>query len=483
MSVLRQIKKNSGIKYDHPAIISQDIILSYSELENRIKLLAEHFHSLGIKEKNKVVILSSNNPHYVLSILALWEMNACVIPLNTRLADTELTELIINSDADFLLEHKNEKRNLAVNIPKIIFPVNSKKRPAEFKAPGINPDEISLIMFTSGATGKPRGVMHSLRNLLNSADNSESFLSQKTSDRWLASLPFFHIGGLSIITRTFRFGSTFIIPLSLKNKDLKNAFDFFKPTLASLVSTQLKRLLETGWEPGPSLKHLLLGGGIIEEGLIKEAISAGCKLSNVYGSTETCAFVTENSGANLANKPASAGKALGNNKIFIVKNKSENLPLQLSGEICIESNSLFHGYYKDEETTAMKLKDGKYFTGDIGFIDSGGDLIIEARRTDLIISGGENVNPVEVENILNKIPEVKESCVFALEDKEWGQIVAAAIVLDKNISIKDLAENLKGKIASYKIPKRFFPVETIPKTPLGKIKREQIREEINLLIN
>lgn len=482
MSVLRQIKKDSKLNNDQPAIISSGVTLSYSELEKKIILTAKHLHSLGIKEKNKVLILSSNNPDYVIIILALWELNACIIPLNTRLTDNELNELIINSDTDYLLIHKKEKRNLAVKLPQIFFSFNNLNRIKGFKSPGINPDEISLVMFTSGVTGKPKGVMHSLRDLLNSADNSQAFLSQRRSDRWLASLPFFHIGGLSIITRAFRFGSTLIIPDSLKNEDLKKAFDTFKPTLASLVSTQLKRLLEISWKPGSELKNLLLGGGFINDELVKEAISAGCRISNVYGSTETSAFVTANSGESMINNPGSAGRTLGNNKLYIINDKSEILPMGQLGEICVESNSLFHGYYKDEETTDEKLRNGKYFTGDIGFIDSDGNLHIKDRRNNLIISGGENVNPVEVENILNKLPYVKESCVFGLDDKEWGQIVAAAVVLNKKFPIKELTEYLKGKMASYKIPKKFFQVTDIPKTSMGKIIREKVKEEIRKII-
>ena len=129
-----------------------------------------------------------------------------------------------------------------------------------------------------------------------------------------------------------------------------------------------------------------------------------------------------------------------------------------------------------------KLKNGKFLTGDIGYKDKDGDLFVEARRTDLIITGGENVNPLEVENALNKLPGIADCCVFALPDMEWGQTVAAAVVMEKEISLQEIAEFLKGKIAGYKIPKRFFPVEKIPRTSLGKILREKVKEEIEILL-
>lgn len=483
MDVIRNICKQSLENIaERPAIISSKENISYLQLENKVHNAAKSLYSQGIRQHSKAAILSRNNCDYIICVLALWELNACVIPLNIRLTDIELSEIINFSEAEFLLIQKNENRNLSIQVPKIILPLGSSNSETDIHASEINSNDISLIIFTSGVTGKPKGVVHSLKNLLNSADNSQAFLSQSTDDKWLASLPFYHIGGLSIITRAIRFGSAIIIPDSLKNDDLKKAFDKFKPSFASLVSTQLQRLLKTDWEPGEELKNLLLGGGSADEELIRKAISVGCKISNVYGSTETSAFISANSGINIKQKPLSAGKPLGKNKISIVDNELNPLPAGSSETILIESNALFNGYFKDEEATKKKLKDGKFLTGDIGFIDGGGDLFIEARRTDLIITGGENVNPVEVENILNKLPQVKECCVFGLDDKEWGQIVAAAVVLNSPISILELAGFMKDKIAAYKIPKRFFPVEEIPKSSLGKIMREKVREEINILI-
>jgi O-succinylbenzoic acid--CoA ligase len=476
MNTLRKIiKHKTGIEYDRPALITSKERISYAQLESKI-------HALGIRQNNKIAIISSNNTDYVIYALALWELNSCIIPLNIRLTDNELKGIIKFSEADFLLVHKDEVRNLSVNVPQITYPFDSEKSHVKAELPGINTDDVSLIMFTSGVSGKPKGVVHSLNNLLNSADNSQSLLSQTNRDNWIASLPFYHIGGLSIIIRAFRFGSGIIIPDSLKIDKLKNAICNLKPAYVSLVATQLKRLLDAGWKPGNELKNLLLGGGIIDEELIKKGVSAGCKISNVYGSTETSAFVTANSGENIRIKPLSAGRTLGNNKITIIDNNLNSLPARSRGEILIEGNTLFYGYYKDAETTRQKLKDGKYLSGDIGFVDQEGDLFVIARKTDLIITGGENVNPAEVEYILNLMPGIKESCVFAQDDKEWGQLVAAAIVIESQLSAKELSEFMKGKIAGYKIPKRFYSVGKIPKTSLGKIMREKVKEDNKTLI-
>ncbi len=464
----------------HPAVLTLESEISYEELNSRIRQTSSWLNSIGIKEHTKAALLSSNCPDYVIFLAALWNLNACVIPLNVMLSDSELTDIINFSDAEFLFFGQAEKRKLSVKIPRYDFGMVSPGK-NDFTAPGIDPDAVSLIMFTSGATGQPKGVMHSLNNLLNSADNSQELLKQTSDDRWLASLPFYHIGGLSIIIRAFRYGSPLIIPGSLKNDDLVKAFNNLKPSFASLVSTQLKRMLESGWQPSEELKNILLGGGFADEELIKEASAAGCPVSNVYGSTETSAFVTAIDPANINNKPLSAGKALGGNKVFIVDDQLNKEKAGRRGEILIQSTALFHGYYKDEKETGKKLTAKGYLTGDVGYTDHEGDLFVEARRTDLIITGGENVNPLEVEAALKNMPGIGDSCVFAMPDKEWGQIVAAAVVLKMDVTIKEIVEYLKEKIAGYKIPKRFFPVESIPRSPLGKILRGKVREECEII--
>ena len=482
MNVFREIRTGrTQTPENHPAIVTTSDTISYSELQKKVGQTASYLRSLGIGQNTKSAILSSNNPFYVIYILALWELNSCMIPLNIRLTDTEIEEIISFSDAGFLFYDINEKRNLSVKIPANSFRSVPEQKP-DYDTPGIDPDAISLIMFTSGVSGNPKGVMHSLNDLLNSADNSRDFLLQTEKDKWLASLPFYHIGGISIIIRALRSGSTLFIPDSLTTTDLRKAFDSFNPSLASLVSTQLKRLLASGWKPGKDLRNILLGGGFADEELVRDAISAGCNISNVYGSTETSAFVTANDPAGIEKKPLSAGRALGKNKISIVDSDYNLCMPGVPGEILVESNSLFHGYYKDKEISKAEPVTGKYLTGDIGYLDEDGDLFVQARRTDLIISGGENINPLEVENLINKMPGIQESCVFALPDREWGQIAAAAVVMNKNISTRQITEFMKGRIAGYKIPGRFFTVDKIPKTSLGKILREKIREEIEILL-
>ncbi len=339
-----------------------------------------------------------------------------------------------------------------------------------------NSDNIAVILFTSGSAGKPKAVQLTCNNLLFSATNGNQILSQTENDVWLASLPFFHIGGFSIFIRAFLFSSCVIIPKSLQTEDIIYSIQNYKPTLASFVSTQLKRLIDLKIRPNKELKNVLLGGGFINDDLINAAIKLGWKVSKVYGSTETSSFVTALSFDEILNGNKSSGKPLINNSIKIIDERGNDLQPNASGEILIISHSVMKGYLNNLEETNKKLKDDFYHTSDIGYLDEDGYLHVQARRNDLIVTGGENVNPVEIENELTKHPLIKESSVFEIADNEWGQIVAAAIVANKDIEIDEIKKFLRKSLAGYKIPQKFFFVDGLPKTSLGKVKKEELKK-------
>ncbi len=328
-------------------------------------------------------------------------------------------------------------------------------------------DDEAVVIFTSGSTGQAKGVVHTFSSLINNIENGNQILMHQEKDRWLASLPFYHIGGFQIICRSLLYGCTIVIPDSLQTEDLAKSVSNFSPTHLSLVSTQLERLINHKVKPDESLKASLIGGGFIDDELMFEANELGWKPLRVYGSSETGSFVTVISANEIKDKPQSVGKAL----------KNVELKTTDDLEILIKSDSLFIKYLDDDKETSSKLVDGFYHSGDLGYIDEDGYLFIEARRNDLIVTGGENINPIEVEKALLQIPGIKEACVFAKLSKTWGQIVACAMVFtDSSVEEKTIKEILKQKLAGYKIPKKFFFVDGLPRTSLGKLEREKIRK-------
>ncbi len=429
--------------------------------------------------------MGENSVDFIINIFALWKINAIPVPLNSRLILSEIETLLSFANCRYLLIDRNfDEKFLVGGVNTISYPFSIKPDYSykKFHAVEQNFNDTAIVMFTSGSTGNAKGVMLSFNNLLQSAVIGDQLIKHKGNDRWLASLPFYHIGGFSIIIRAVVFGAVIIIPSSIKTVGISSAIKKHKPTLASFVSTQLARLIEENLSPNKELRNILLGGGFIEESLIKNALAKGWKISKVYGSTETSSFITGLSTEEAKYKSAAAGKPLHPNQIFVlIDNEKVTEPsTDKSGEIVVKSPAVMKGYLNNDVETNAKIKNGLYQTGDIGYLDEEGYLYITSRRNDFIVSGGENVNTIEVENVLKTHKDISEVCVFPLKDEEWGDVVAAAIVAsNKDITERKIKSFLKNKLAAYKIPKKVFIIEEMPKTSLGKIQRDKIRKMFN----
>ena len=234
--------------------------------------------------------------------------------------------------------------------------------------------------------------------------------------------------------------------------------------------------------PNPELKNCLIGGGFSDYELIREAIELGWPVNIVYGSTETSSFVTALLKDEIIFKPNSVGRAVPTNKIFIFDSEGNELKPFEIGEIVVQSNSLMSGYLNPLQTDEV-IKNGFYYTNDFGYLDEDGYLFIEGRKNYLISTGGENVNPMEIEKILLQHPSIAEAAVFPLKDQEWGEIIAAALVMkdkSRKISYDELKIFLQDKISSFKIPKKIFFEDQLPKTELGKIEKDKLIERYRL---
>ena len=474
---------------DLAAIINSDKSISYKDLFTQAKQIAFALSDKGIIKDNYIPILIEDNFLFIKTIIALWLTGSIPVPLNTKLLDNEINSILSDHDFKFLVTDSKKNfgdsfESLSLSGVRIKNEVSRKdtKSPSftkidlseinsfivnevDYLAPIINKG--AVVIFTSGTSGRPKGVVHTFSSLIKSIENGNQILMHQEKDRWLASLPFYHIGGFQILCRSLYYGCTIVLPESLKTDDLVTAITNLNPTHISLVSAQLQKFIYLGMKASKSVRITLVGGGFVDNELMFEAEKLGWKLYRVYGSSETASMVTAISANEILSKPQSVGKPLNNVKIKISDDS----------EILIKSNSLFTKYLGDEKETSSKLINGFYHSGDLGFVDVDGYLFIEARRNDLIVTGGENVNPIEVEKAILHIVGIRDVCVFAKQDKTWGQIVACAIVKEDNfINEKMIKETLKQKLTGYKIPKQFFFTDKLPRTSLGKLEREKIKK-------
>jgi O-succinylbenzoic acid--CoA ligase len=322
-------------------------------------------------------------------------------------------------------------------------------------------------VYTSGTTGVPKGVRLSRRAFIESATSTALAVQLQNHDRWLLCMPLAHVGGLSIITRCLLSRCALVLqsPAPSKGFDPVSTWrlmDETGVTVVSVVPTQLQRLLEISPRAPAALRLVLLGGASAPPGLLARAAAAGWVVLCTYGLTEACSAVTIQREPGTQWTANAAGSALPGVEIQIE-----------GGRILVRSKALLSGYFPD---SGPPLNDAGWFVAaDCGEIIEG-ELYVLGRSDDAIITGGENVHPLEVERALLEHPAIEDVCVFGLEDPEWGQVVAAAIVSSDHAALSDLRAWLVERLASFKLPRKVALVDALPLTPTGKVNRLRCRQ-------
>ncbi|MFA6596199.1 MAG: o-succinylbenzoate--CoA ligase [Ignavibacteriaceae bacterium] len=448
---------------------------TYKHIFNTVALIEEKMVAAGLANQKLVPILTSNPFDLILSILGLWSTRAIPVPLNIHLLRKDLEEQITFLKAEDIICETSFTENFP-SLKKFSFPKTSlanKKVTTE-----LNMSDTAVVLFTSGTGGRPKGIPLNFTNLVAAFKAGTTILNYAKNDSWYLNLPLYHIGGFSILVRAILAGSRIIIPESNELASLKINMEKVKPTIVSLVPTQLKRICENKIQPNKEMRAALIGGGFSNETVLSQASALGWNNYKVYGSTETAAFITALTPVDLQKKTKSVGKPLDGVEIKIFDEQKNPLPINEVGEIGIIAPSVLKEYLHNEEVSNSSFHNTYYLTGDFGYLDSDGYLYLENRRTDLIVSGGENISPIEIENVISQFENIDEVCVFGLPDNEWGEVVSVAVSArnKREVNIHALKIFLKEKLPSFKIPKKYFQVEEFPKSAIGKIKRAEIKE-------
>jgi O-succinylbenzoic acid--CoA ligase len=315
--------------------------------------------------------------------------------------------------------------------------------------------------------------------MLSFANHQASTLGMTTrlgltdADRWLLCMPLYHIGGQSILLRAAQYGIPVILQDGFEATETYHLLHDEAVTFVSLVPTMLSRLLPFFAHDGvpESLRIILLGGAAAAPELITTSHDLRLPIALTYGLTEACSQVATATPAEVHAKPGTVGKALHGTEIRIDAEAGE------IGEILVKGATVMSGYYQQPDATAETLRENWLHTGDLGYQDADGDLFIVNRRTDLIVSGGENVYPSEVEAALTEHPAVVEACVIGLPHPDWGQQVGAALIVNQPISGEELTAFCRTKLAGFKIPRQYRFVETYPRTASGKIIRQAMQHQ------
>ena len=461
---------------------SKSYALSYGHLNHRVDMMCTQMLGAGIEPGQHVAMLMMNSTLAIVPFFAAMRLGLVFVPLNTRLTIDEIDFQLTQADVDWLLPYGTtdmlaglrDKGHRIANLEK------AKKSKAKIPPREINLDDPFFIVHTSGTSGKPKGATLTYGNVFSSAMSSAYRIGHLPDDRWLCVLPLFHVGGLSILIRAVLYGITVDLREKFDVESINHALTNEDVTLVSLVPTMLYRLLEnrSGDDWNPKLRLVLLGGAAATPELMGRCIAEKIPVATTYGLSEAASQVATTLPGDAVRKPGTVGKPLMFTQVKIVDEHGNPQKSGDYGEVLVKGQTVMQGYYNNPDATSKTIVDGWLHTGDIGYLDEDGDLFLVQRRSDLIVTGGENVYPAEVEAILRQHPAIKEVAVVGLPDPEWGQKVAAAIVLDENESASeiDIENYSREHLAGYKIPRVIRFVEELPLTGSGKIQRNAVQE-------
>jgi O-succinylbenzoic acid--CoA ligase len=426
---------------DRAALIEGDVELTYAELEQEATRMARRLAARGVRGGATVVLMHPAGVEYVVVLHALMKLGAVAEPLDPGLSPAELEAALSRAK------------------PALVLGVEDHLTMTEADLPLLGQHDLDAIhcrILTSGTSDQPRPIGLTYGNHLWSAVGSAFNLGVDPADRWLCCLPLYHVAGLEIVMRSVIYGTGAILHDGFDPARIEDTLERQGATLVSLVTTQLSRLLDAGVDlSGP--RAILIGGGPVPREVLEEAIARGASVVQTYGLTEAASQVTTLTPQDARRKLGSAGRPL----------LTTHLRIQ-DGEILVQGPVVAPGC-ADE--------DGWLHTGDLGSIDEEGFLYVGDRLGDVIISGGENVLPAEVEAVLMRHPDVVDAAAVGRADPEWQEAVTAVVVLGDGAATdaEELRRHCAESLARHKVPKRFDFVTELPRTASGKLVRRALR--------
>lgn len=503
---LRELVENQAEKYqDKIFLYWKDTTVSYKQLNELSNRVANFLYDLGIRKGDKVSVYLPNMPEYVYLYLGIPKLGAVTGPVNALFKAREVKFVVGHSEAKAIvtipefMEIVNEIKEDLPNLKHVIVigdPVENTinfwelmEKASVEAPPEVNIKEkkdIATIIYTSGTTGFPKGVLQTHFNIRRNAEMLQNFLKASEDFRFMLILPLFHVNAQIVTVMTpFLIGASCILTPGFSAQTHWETVAKYKASTFSAVPTVLSILLRMPHEnlDLSSLEFVVCGAAPLPIEVFREFENTfNCKIVEGYGLTEGTCVSSVNplpTESEDRRKIGSIGLPIRGNKMRIVDDNGNKVPPNTKGEITVKGDNVMKEYFKNPEANAETLKNGWLYTGDIGHMDEDGFFFITDRKKDMIIRGGENIYPREIEEVLYAHPAVSLATVIGVQDKIYGELPKAFIVLKEgeSISPEEIIDYCKMNLADFKIPKYVEFRDSLQTTSTGKIMKQPLREE------
>ncbi len=496
MNLSRIARRNATDRGASVAIEFAGEAISYADLWARVEhATAALRYGLAIGRGDRIGWLGYNDPEMLVLLLAVARLGAMLVPLNFRLALPEHRHIVAHSGMRALLATRGFTAHLAAlagedtppalvatgDVPSgwIAWSELLAAPHAPVRDEGRDADPV-LLVYTSGTTGRPKGVVLTQSNLLWNAFNSAHVHEMTSADRVLTNLPLFHVGGLNIQTLPALYaGARVCLQARFDAGEALAAIARFRPTLTLVVPATLRAMVEHpqfAQTDLSSLRLVMTGSMSTPESLIEAVHARGVRVGQVYGATETAPIAVCLRAADAFSRVGFAGKPAPHTEVRLVRGDgAEALPGE-EGEIRVRGPHVMQAYWNDPALTAEAFDEGWYRTGDVGVADDQGFIRISGRLREIIISGGENIYPAELEHVLADCPAILEAAVLGAPDPQWGEVPVACVVPRRGAVLDGAAvlALFEGRLARYKHPRRVVFLDSLPRNAMGKVQKGAI---------
>ena len=473
-----------------PALYFADEVYTYAELEAACAGAARDLHLRALRSGDAVALALPNVPAFVAYLFGILRIGATVVPLNPGLTLHELSWLVHESGARAVVTTAELARQLEgdrISTPSLQHvvtvdpgkPLDCPPTTIDMEIGG-DADDTALLIFTSGTTGRPKGVVLTHRNLLANTAQVAERTALSSRDRVLTVMPLFHANGLMNNTiLPLRAGASIVLRPRFDLEEFWRVVERFRPTYFTAVPTVFARLMDAwdGRADTSSLRFVRSGAAPMApslQRLVEERLGVPVVLS--YGLSEATCTCTMNP-PDSTRRAGSVGRALGDEVVAILDADGRGAPPGEVGEVAVQGPNVMSGYFNAPDATAQALRNGWLHTGDMGYVDADGFLFLTDRKKDIIIRGGENISPREVEEVLLEFPAVAQAAVVGAPDREWGERVVAFVVprASCELVVDELHAFCRERLARFKLPRRVHVVTSLAVTSVGKVDKVRLR--------